>query len=277
MDAVAPGIAELPLRTPTLPPATHTNTWLLGHDELVVVDPASPYDDEQGVLASTLDALEADGRPVAALFLTHHHADHVGGVLALRDHLARRGRRVPLVAHEVTAALLPGLGIDTFWTEGEVHDIAGLRLEVLHTPGHAPGHLCLRDLASGMIVAGDMVAGVGTIAIDPDEGDLGDYLHHLERLRALSPTALLPAHGPVLHQADAVLTTYVSHRHMRSEQIRAALVDHGVQTPIELVAHVYPELDGGFRHLASRQILTHLHWMRGHGLATERRGGWGAE
>lgn len=275
MNDLPAGVAVVPVRTPTLPPATHTNTWVLGVGECLVVDPASPWPDGQAVLA---DALDTSGHEVVGLFLTHHHADHVGGVEALRTHLAGRGRTVPVIAHPATAALLEGrIRVDVLWEEGETHVVGGRTLQVLHTPGHAPGHLCLRDRDHGAVVAGDMVAGVGTIAIDPDEGDLGDYLHHLGRLRALRPSVLLPAHGPALWEAEAVLTTYIAHRHMRSEQIREALATHGAQTPRDLAPRIYPTLDPRFHPLAARQILTHLQWMRSHGLAHERAGGWATE
>jgi len=275
MQTLTDGIRCLPLRTPTLPPATHTNTWLLGEGSLLVVDPASPYDDERQRLITALDTLADDGEQVEALFLTHHHHDHVSGAVHLQQHLAARGRAVPIIAHPATATLLAGkVDVDVLWNEGDRVELGGRLLEVFHTPGHAPGHLVLLDDASGHLVAGDMVAGVGTIAIDPDEGDLGDYLAHLERLIALAPTALLPAHGPALHEPTAVLSGYIAHRNGRSEQIRQALVTYGPQTPEELAPRIYPELPAMLHPLAARQILTHLRWLADHGVSREEGGRW---
>ena len=278
MESVRPGVALVAVRTPTLPPATHTNSWVLGEGELLVVDPASPYDDERQRLLAEVSARLSAGEVLRGLFLTHHHQDHVRGAVHLQQSLRQSGHEVPIIAHPVTAELLEGsIHVDELWDEPDVREVGGLRLRVLHTPGHAPGHLCLLDEASSVLVAGDMVAGVGTIAIDPDEGDLGDYLHHLERLRGLKPTALLPAHGPVLAEADAVLAGYIAHRHMRTEQIREALQAHGAQQPIELAPRVYPQLEGAWLHLASRQILTHLHWLKQHGVARPTDLGWVVE
>ncbi len=260
-----PGIGVLPVRTPTLPPATHTNSWMLGEGAFVVVDPASPWEDEQRALYERVRERIESGERVEGLFLTHHHHDHVSGAQDLRDRLAGDGVDVPVLAHPVTADLVD-IPVDRFFDEGDVVEVGGLRLDVLHTPGHAHGHLCLHDRASGALVAGDMVAGVGTIAIDPDEGDLADYLHHLERLRLREPTALLPAHGPVLRQPDAVLSMYIAHRNGRTEQIRACL-EAASATPLEVARQVYAELDPRYHPLAARQVLTHLHWLERHGHA----------
>lgn len=259
------GAAVVQVRTPTLPPATHTNAWVLGEgDALTVVDPASPYEDERARLFAELRAAIADGREVRRLFLTHHHQDHVSGAVDLRDRLGAAGHAVPIAAHPVTAELVRGsIAVDELVHDGDVLDGT---LVAHHTPGHAPGHLVLHHQLHGWVVAGDMVAGIGTIVLDPDEGDLQQYLDSLERVRALAPTALLPAHGPVLPHADAVISFYVAHRHQRTDQIRVAVERLGRCTPIEIAPVVYPELPEPMRLVAAAQITTHLRWMSDHGL-----------
>jgi ribonuclease/clavin/mitogillin len=263
MDPVLPGVARIELRTPTLPPATHTNTWVVGTEALTVVDPASPYDDERGRLWRALDDAAREGRTVRRLFLTHHHADHVGGAVALRDALAAAGRPAPIAAHPVTAALLADrVVVDELVEDGDEIE-AGVR--AIHTPGHAPGHLCLAG--DGWIVAGDMVAGVGTILLDPAEGDLDDYLRSLARLGALGRDVLLPAHGPALPNAATVLSMYAAHRNARSEQVLAALDRAGAARADDLVPAVYRDLDPRARPIAAAQIETHLRWLVRHGRA----------
>ena len=264
MENVLPGVGRLELRTPTLPPATHTNTWVLGDDALTVVDPASPHDDERARLWSALSARLGEGRSVRRLFLTHHHHDHVSGALALRDALAAAGHPTPIAAHPVTAALLAGrVAVDELVGDG---DEVAPGVVAVHTPGHAPGHLCLAG--DGWIVAGDMVAGVGTILLDPAEGDLDDYLASLERLRSLGRDVLLPAHGPALPGAATVLSQYVAHRNARSEQVEQALARAGSTTAADLVAAVYRDLDPRAWPIAAVQLETHLRWLVRHGRAT---------
>lgn len=277
MEAVSPGVAVVPVRTPTLPPATHTNTWVVGEGALTVVDPASPWEDEQERLFRALEARLDRGERVERLFLTHHHHDHVSGARALRDRLRDRGLQVRVAAHPATAERV-ALEVDELLLDGSTVTWGGLALAVLHTPGHAPGHLVLHDPAHGSVIAGDMVAGVGTIAIDPDEGDLQDYLDSLGRMRTLGAARLLPAHGPVLPHPEAVLSFYVAHRHQRSDQVRAALDAAGRATPLELAPWVYPELDPRMFPVAAAQILTHLKWLARHGLARPADGGrWARE
>src|SRR5262245_7010134 len=102
---VATGIRVLALRTPTLPPAAHTNTYVLGpqHGPQLVIDPGTPYPDQQAVLLRALAEDAALGRPVAMVLLTHHHGDHVGGATAVAGALG-----VPIAAHANTARRLRG-------------------------------------------------------------------------------------------------------------------------------------------------------------------------
>jgi ribonuclease/clavin/mitogillin len=262
VEAVARGVRRLALRTPTLPPATTTNAVVLGDRALTVVDPASPHEDERARLLHALDGLGE----VQRILLTHHHHDHVGGAVALQAALAARGRAVPIAAHAVTAALLTGeVPVDEVL--GEVVEVDGRQVDVVFTPGHAPGHVALHLAAEDVIVAGDMVAAEGTILLDPDEGDLADYLGSLEALRSRCPATLVPSHGPPLRDGAATLQTYIAHRHARSHQLREALVALGGATPEGLVARVYPDVGPFVAALAGRQVITHLRWMAAHGLA----------
>jgi endoribonuclease LACTB2 len=214
------GIRLVALRTPTLLPATHTNCWLLGQGELLVVDPGASEPAEVDRLVGRLQALQAEGLTPRAIFLTHHHLDHVGGVGQLVERLG-----LPVWCHPRTADRLdvrPGRVL----AEGEVLTLEGetdMHWRVLHTPGHARGHLCLVDEASHAAVVGDMVAGVGTILIDPPEGEMAEYLRQLRRLRDLPLRALYPAHGPPLPDGPSALAGYLAHRAAREARVLAAL------------------------------------------------------
>jgi ribonuclease/clavin/mitogillin len=270
MEAVLPGVARVEVRTPTLPPATHTSCWVLGGDALTVVDPASPYDDERERLLSELLARVDGGARIERLFLTHHHHDHVSGAAHLQAALAARGHVVPIAAHPLTAALLAGrLDVDVPVVDGD-ELLDGVR--AVHTPGHAPGHLCLAG--DGYVVAGDMVAGVGTIVLDPSEGDLDEYLASLRRLQELGRHVLLPAHGPALPHAATVLSFYVAHRHERTAQILAALDHAGAASAAELVPAVYRDLDRRAWPIAAAQIETHLRSLERHGRAARDGDRW---
>ena len=123
------------------------------------------------------------------------------------------------------------------------------------TPGHAEGHLCFA--IGDATIAGDMVAGIGTILIDPSEGDMAVYLASLERLLARPPMTLLPAHGPAITDGHGKLREYLSHRRMRESMVVAALGD-APRTLSELVTEAYRDTPRTLWPLAERSLLAHL-------------------
>ena len=272
---LAAGISLLALRTPTLPPATQTNTYLVGTHDFIIVDPATPFADEQAILDALLHKRCASGRRVRQIWLTHHHDDHVGDALRLAK---RHG--VDIAAHPETASRLAGrVPINRLLADGDVEELAGRvprRLRAVFTPGHAPGHHCFVEEFTQMCIAGDMVAGLGTILIDPSEGDMSQYIASLERLAGLGLRRLLPAHGPILVDPDAVLSSYIAHRRWREDQVMLALIQGG--SIEQLVETVYQDVSPSLHLLASRSLLAHLEklamegkalcdgdrWQRGH-------------
>lgn len=250
---VAPGIRVLALRTPTLPPAAHTNTYLVGPDRgpQLVVDPGSPYPDQQVILDGVLEAEAVAGRPVGLVALTHHHGDHVGGAAAL----AARWQ-VPIAAHVNTQRRLAGrVDVTRVLADGEILDAHG-GVACVYTPGHADGHLCF-ELGSASIV-GDMVAGLGTILIDPSEGDMADYLASLALLLARPAHTLLPAHGPVIADGAHKLREYIAHRTMREDRVLAALMAQPDASVDELVPVAYADTPKMLWPLAARSLRAHL-------------------
>ncbi|MCS6799552.1 MAG: MBL fold metallo-hydrolase [Myxococcota bacterium] len=268
------GVRALAVRTPTLPPATHTNAYLLGSAQALLVEPAPEDEDEIDALVRWVDeAIRRGVRPIA-IVATHHHRDHVGAARALCARLS-----LPLWAHRETARRLASqLRVDRWLQDGDRIELAGAaptRVQVLHTPGHAPGHLCLLEERTGALVAGDMVAGVGTILVDPDDGDMSAYLASLERLAALRPAVLLPAHGGPLRPAVEVLERYVTHRRWRERRVLDAVRERARPVlPHELLARVYDDVPSSAWPLAVRSVESHLLDLQRRGLLERRAEGW---
>jgi len=192
---------------------------------VLLVEPATPYADEQRAWLDWARGLESRGQKLVGILLTHHHVDHASGA----DRFARE-LDVPLIAHAETAARLPELVITRSITDGEELVLEGPTPQswrVLHTPGHAPGHVCLFEPTAGAVVVGDMVASEGTILIETTDGDMAEYLGQLRRLEALGAKVALPAHGAPIPEPGRLFAHYVAHRLAREEKVLDAVAGAG--------------------------------------------------
>ncbi len=251
-----PGIVLLPLLTPTLPPATHTHAYLVGQKRAVLIDPATPHADETQLLRLALAAARDQGLEIEAIWLTHHHLDHIGAADAMRRELG-----IPICAHPLSARHLArvGLTVDQELHDGEVFDLGDEQpfpVRVVHTPGHTQGHLCFFVEAHRSLIAGDLVSSLSTIVIDPPEGDMDAYLESLRRVRQLRPEILFPAHGPAVLDAVRKLEKLEHHRLAREEEVFQAW-QAGQRDPLEMVKLIYRGVAEEIHPVAARQLRAH--------------------
>jgi glyoxylase-like metal-dependent hydrolase (beta-lactamase superfamily II) len=213
-----------------------TRSFLVGRRRPVVIDPGP---DDPAHLAALERAL--GGVTPEAIVLTHSHADHAGGAAALA---AATGAPVLAATDAGGAGYPPELAVRWVAEGVGVETDSGL-LHVLATPGHAPEHIALRWTGGdapegGAVFVGDLLMGSGdTTLVAPPEGDLRAYLQSLERLGALKPAVLYPAHGPPLTNPAAALRRYVAHRMERVAQVRAARAANPDLPVAELVRSIY--------------------------------------
>lgn len=255
----SPGAWMLPLRTATLPPASHTNAWLPGGRSFVIVDPGSADEAEIDRLLEVVERRRASAGKVAAVVLTHHHQDHVAGAVPVARRLG-----VPLRAHRSVLERVGGSSdlelqpID----EGDRIDLGGLVLRALHTPGHAPGHLAFLLEGRGQLLAGDLISGLSTILIDPRDGDMEAYLYSLRRVRDLGCRQLFPGHGPPL--PGKALDRLIEHRESRGRLVVEQLEGRGADLAT-ISRAAYADLPDAPQALIERQTFSHL-------ILLERRG-----
>jgi glyoxylase-like metal-dependent hydrolase (beta-lactamase superfamily II) len=265
-------VTLFPALTPTLPPATHTNSYALGARDVLLVEPATPYDDEQRAWLEWARALPSAGRTPVAIFATHHHPDHVGGIEVLARELG-----LPVWGHALTADRVPDVPFARRLVDGEEIVLGGPRNErwrVLHTPGHAQGHLCLHEEASGTVIVGDMVASVGTILIAPGDGDMTVYLDQLRRLSGLGARLALPAHGEPIDAPSALFDKYVKHRLMREDKVLGALRQAPATgwTAAELLERSYDDVPVLVLPIAAFSLAAHLEKLIREGKVKEKDG-----
>lgn len=265
------GIHLLAMRTPTLPPAQHTNCWVVGTGEIALIDPGSPWEEEQALFERQVRELVAEGRKPKCVLVTHHHGDHVGAAVEM-------GRRlgIPVWGSAETARRVKG--VEGRLADGDAVELCGprtMRLRAVLTEGHADGHLCFLEEETRAVFAGDMVAGGSTIVIDPPEGDLGRYLASLRRLLELPAGTLYPAHGFPIPDGPAKLAEYLEHREARLEQIRKA-VEGGLSTLADIVERVYSDTPTFLHPVAERSALASLIELEKRGQARRTDRGWTA-
>ena len=136
------------------------------------------------------------------------------------------------------------------------------RLTALHTPGHAPDHLCFWDAERRHLYAGDMVQAGTTVMIPFGRGgNLRHYLGSLERLVALRPERIFPGHGAVIDRPVELLTAYLEHRRARERQIVECL-ENGIRTVDAIVRRLYPSLDPALAQPARLTVEAHLEKLR---------------
>ena len=234
-----------------------TNTWLIaepGATSAVVVDPGP---DDEAHLRRVAGLAEAAGQRVARVLLTHGHPDHAEGA----------ARFAALTGAPVLAAD-PALRLgDEGLAPGDVLTTAGCEIRVVATPGHTADSVCLLLPADQALLTGDTVLGRGTTVIAQD-GNLGDYLASLDRLRALADREqlrmLLPGHGPLLADPAGVLDFYIAHRQQRLAEVRGALAA-GDRTPEQIVERVYADVDRSLWPAAQWSVRAQLGYLDSQG------------
>ncbi len=263
------GIVLHPTKTRPLPPATHTNTYLVGDREMALIDPGSDEPAELESLYAVIDALAVDGRTLAAILLTHHHSDHTAGY-----HAVRARYQVPVMAHALNHAARP----DRTLADGDIVPLVSARrdwsLRAIATPGHTRDHLCFYHAGTRSLMTGDLIpGGSGTVIIDPPDGDMGEYLASLRGLLAEPIDALFPGHGSPQGAAHRRIRALIEHREAREAKVLAALADRP-STLQELVARVYADTPRDLWSYAERSLLAHLMHLESEGKAMRVGEGW---
>lgn len=252
-----------------------TNTYLLGHRQIAVVDPGP---DSDAHLAAILDAL-APGQSISHIFVTHAHLDHSplatrlgqetgAPVLAFGD--ARAGRSPVMEQIAQSARIGGGEGVDTAFApdinlrDQDCVEGDGWTVTALWTPGHFGNHLCFE--VGDTVLSGDLVMGWASSLVSPPDGDLTQFMASCARLQQRAAKVLLPGHGAPVTDPAARLDWLLAHRRMREAEILSTLAD-GPQTAAALAARIYSDTPAALLPAASRNVLAHLIDLTGKSLA----------
>lgn len=256
------------LTAPNPGPMTHTGTqtYLVGRDQVAVIDPGP---DDPGHVAAILAA--ANGA-ISHILVTHAHIDHTGAVPALARATgapvlafgpATAGRSEGMARLAARGGVAGGEGVDAGFAPDQTlvdgAQIAGpdWHVTALHTPGHLSSHMSFVLDGTDMIFTGDTVMGWSTTLISPPDGSVGAFMTSVERLAARGRARYLPGHGDIISDGPAEALRQAEHRRAREVQVLDAL-GQGPQSPSELTARIYHDVPQHLHPAAQRNVLAHL-------------------
>ena len=230
-----------------------TNTYLLGDDEVAVLDPGP-------AIPAHIDAiLETAGDRIRWIVCTHTHPDHSPAWQAIA---------------EATAAEVIGASPaddmfqdDTFRPARELrHDdllaTDEFTLRAVHTPGHVSNHFCFFLEEEQMLFAGDHIMNGSTVVIVPPSGDMKAYIESLQLLLRYPLKFIAPGHGELMEDSRAVVEWLVNHRLQRENKVIGGLRQSGRAPLDELVKVVYDDVDEGLHEMAKLSLSAHLIKLR---------------
>jgi glyoxylase-like metal-dependent hydrolase (beta-lactamase superfamily II) len=236
-----------------------TNTYLIGDDELAVIDPGPALD-------SHIEKILAAGR-IRWILCTHTHMDHSPAAAAIKQATGAKifGRPAPA-------------GQDSSFTPDEILSndqrisLAGVSLRAIHTPGHASNHLCYLLEDTRMLFTGDHVMQGSTVIINPPDGDMRAYLASLEQLLHEDLAILAPGHGYLIGEPHRELRRLVQHRLKREGKVREAIGRLGAPSVQDMLPLVYDDVPPRVHGIAARSLTAHLEKLLADGAVRERDG-----
>jgi glyoxylase-like metal-dependent hydrolase (beta-lactamase superfamily II) len=265
-----------------------TGTYIVGHGDVVVIDPGPQLDTHRAALAAALD-----GERVRAILVTHCHSDHSPLAAWLRDETG-----APTIAYGPHPRPEPGTepvdATDDATDDGATDDVeieestdydfvpdiaaadgdvvvdaGGLTMTAVHTPGHTSNHTCWSLAEEGALFTGDHVMGWSTTVVSPPDGDMAAYVDSLRRVADRDDAMLWPTHGPPRDDGRRYVMSLIEHREARELGVLEA-VRAGRSTIPQIVALLYADVREELHKPAGRSVWAHLDKLVAEGrVATE--------
>jgi glyoxylase-like metal-dependent hydrolase (beta-lactamase superfamily II) len=241
--ALSPLVRRIVAPNPGIMTGPGTNTYLVGIDEIAVIDPGP---DDKG----HLDAIAGcGGDRIRWILCTHTHPDHAPGAAGLKEHTG---------AEIMAFASKDGLKADTRIKDGFRIEATEFRLRAVHTPGHASNHLCFFLEEERLLFSGDHIMQGSTVVIKPPDGDMATYLDSLQKVRKLRLKAIAPGHGYVIENPNDVIDYYISHRLEREKQVLDVVAESGTTKIDAIVKQVYTDVPDELHPVARYSVHAHL-------------------
>ena len=273
LQELEPGIARLLAHNPSAFTYYGTQSYLVGTNELAVIDPGPDLPEHIDALVQAIG-----GRPVVAIMCTHTHRDHSPAARPLAERIG-----APIIGCAPLALENAGPRADASFdgdyapgrvlADGETLEVDGESITAVATPGHTSNHLCFAY--RGALFSGDHVMGWSTTVVFPPDGDMAAYMQSLDKLRQRDDRVYYPAHGPAVTNPQQYVRHLSGHRMQREKQILKLVAEKARAIP-DIVANAYPGLDPRLVTAAGGSVLAHLLDLERRGLVEQQQGLWKA-
>ncbi|MGO9171888.1 MAG: MBL fold metallo-hydrolase [Rhodomicrobium sp.] len=275
LQQVAPGLRRIVCHNPGPLTFKGTNLYVIGEGEVAVVDPGPATAGQLNVLAQTL----AD-ETVTHILVTHCHSDHSGAVAELQKRTGALTYGMPRSADDPAAdakgpsghSFVTPVGFDVPLQHGSKIAGPGFEIEAVHTPGHAPDHLCFYIPGQNILLSGDHVMGWNTSVIAPPEGHMGSYMRSLELLLERGETVYFPGHGGPVREPQRFVKALMFHRRWRESEI-AECLRGGVGSIAGMVPRMYSGLNPSLSGAAALAVFAQLEFMAEKGTVVTKKPG----
>jgi glyoxylase-like metal-dependent hydrolase (beta-lactamase superfamily II) len=273
LEQIEPGIARVLANNPSAFTYYGTQTYMLGGEELAVVDPGPNLDDHVDALVQAIA-----GRRVVAICCTHTHRDHSPAARPLAEVtgapiIGCAALALETVGPRADAAFDGDYVPDRVLGDGDSIMVDGRAMTAVATPGHTSNHLCFAY--GDALLTGDHVMGWSTTVVVPPDGDMADYLASLDKLRARDDRVYYPAHGPPVTRPRQYVRGLIGHRLQREKQILRLVGEQPRDIP-DIVANAYPGLDPRLVAAAGGSVYAHLLDLQARGLVDRQEDRWTA-
>jgi glyoxylase-like metal-dependent hydrolase (beta-lactamase superfamily II) len=266
---LAPEVVRIVANNPSHFTFKGTNTYIVGSRELALIDPGP---EDPAHLKAILDTIGQ--RRLSHVLITHTHRDHTDGLPAL---LAATGAKTVGYGRKARARGTKGTSPSgsEFVDQDFIPDVPladgghlagdGWAFTAVHTPGHAPDHLCLALDGTRMLFSGDHVMGWNTSVIAPPEGNMGDYMRALEVLNQRDDQVYFPGHGGQIAEPQRMVKAFLLHRRMREQAILDCIRD-GKNTIAAIVPIIYRDINTKLLNAAALSVQAHVEHLIERGL-----------
>ncbi len=271
--ALSPLVRRITCNNPGPFTFTGTNTFIVGHQSVAIIDPGP---DDEAHLVALLSAVR--GETVSHILVTHTHMDHSPLAAKLRAATgAKTYGAVSPAESKMTSDIRLDARVDHDFRpdvslrDGDVVEGKGWALEAVFTPGHMSNHMSFGLKAEKALLVGDHVMAWATTVVAPPDGNMNDYMGSLRKLLKRDEAIYYPAHGPEKRKPLGLVRAILAHRKMRETAIFNR-VKAGDGTIGEIVANIYADVDPRLHGAAGLSTLAHLQYLLEKGRIEVRNG-----